>query len=110
MASLSSCSESYPAHANLRQLTTQSSLAVIFFATIVLAPIVGFVGTRFKRQREISCIGFLGFCAMGATMSTVKVTSENQTYGYAVLGGLGLACGITSLTTAAQLTVPADLM
>lgn len=86
------------------------SLAVIFFSTMVLAPVVGYVGTRFKRQREISAIGFIGFCAMGAAMSTATVSSGNATYGYAVLGGLGLACGITSLTTAAQLTVPADLI
>lgn len=83
---------------------------VAFIAAIVAAALTGLYTTMTKQVRLPTVFAFLVFVAFFATMATATPHTSTQVWGYPVFVGWGLGMTITTLLTAAQLSLPHELI
>lgn len=83
---------------------------VAFVAAIVAAALTGFYTTVTKQVRWPTVFAFLVFVVFFACMATATPYTSTQVWGYPVFVGWGLGMTITTLLTAAQLSIPHELI
>lgn len=83
---------------------------VAFIATVVAAALTGLYVAVTKQVRIPTVFAFLVFVAFFACMATATPSTSTQVWGYPVFVGWGLGMTITTLLTAAQLSLPHELI
>lgn len=83
---------------------------IAFIAAIFAAGFTGLYTSMTKQVRAPTVLAFVVFVAFFATMATATLSSSTLVWGYPVLMGWGLGTTITTLLTAAQLSIPQDLI
>ncbi|KAK1621521.1 major facilitator superfamily domain-containing protein, partial [Colletotrichum phormii] len=74
------------------------------------AAVASWYCTITKRVRWITTIAFLIFVVFFACMATTNSSSSNPVWGYPILLGVALGMTLTTLVTAAQLSIPPELI
>ena len=89
--------------------TASYPFVVNFAAAIAIAPCVGAYITWAKQVREPLALGFFLLTTFCVLMSFFhNGLSIASAYGYAIVGGAGFGCILTSALTAAQMATPRD--
>lgn len=84
---------------------------ILFAGGVVFSFLVGLYSTKTKSLRGPLVAGFACLLIFNALMTTVTPkTSSKALWGYPVLGGIGLGLILTTITVAAQMSTPAELI
>jgi MFS family permease len=87
------------------------TFGIVFFSSVVSAPLAGLFSAKRKSVRTPLIVGFLGLMIFNILMATTNSkASKSVFWGYPVLGGLGLGCVLPINMVAAQLSTPKELV
>ncbi|KIW16356.1 hypothetical protein PV08_06407 [Exophiala spinifera] len=85
--------------------------SIFFFGGIICSALAGLMVTRTKSVREPLVFGFAVLLAYNACMISIKSTAgEGFFWAFAVLGSIGLGFILTTITIAAQMSAPPEMI
>ena len=84
--------------------------SISFIATIAASLVTGFYCAMTKKVRWMTFAAFVIFIVFFACMATTTRSTSVPVWGYAVLMGWALGMTLITLITAAQLSIPAELI
>ncbi|KAK0391873.1 hypothetical protein NLU13_1371 [Sarocladium strictum] len=97
------------AHVSLFEAAIHFS--IFFFGALFFSGLAGVLVDRTKSVREPLIFGFAGLMAYNAAMTSINPGSGQAPFwGLAVLGSVGLGFIITTITIAAQMSAPPELI
>jgi len=91
-------------------LTVGVRFSIAFIATLVASLFTGIYCAITKKFRWVTFTAFVIFLAFFICMSTANKNSSKAVWGYPVLMGWALGMTLVALVTAAQLSIPPELI
>jgi len=84
---------------------------LLFVSSIVVAFAIGAYTTWTKQLRETLVFGFACLVAFNAAQSSIKHTTPTaNSYGYAIIGGIGIGAILGNIVVAAQMSAPREMI